>query len=51
MRGVDREQGFDVQPPGALEGTSPLFAELYAETGRPSISPERLLRALLMRAR
>src|SRR3979490_2257483 len=26
------------------------FAELYAEEGRPSIAPERLLRALLLQA-
>jgi transposase len=32
----------------ALEVVSPLFAELYASTGRPSIPPERLLRALLL---
>src|SRR5262245_24977165 len=33
---------------GALEELSPRFAELYARTGRPSIPPERLLRALLL---
>jgi transposase len=32
----------------ALEEVGPLFAELYARTGRPSIPPERLLRALLL---
>ncbi len=32
----------------ALEDMGPLFAELYANTGRPSIPPERLLRALLL---
>ena len=32
----------------ALKDVSPLFAELYANTGRPSIPPERLLRALLL---
>ena len=32
----------------ALEEMSPLFAELYAGSGRPSIPPERLLRALLL---
>jgi transposase len=32
----------------ALEDVGPLFAELYADTGRPSIPPERLLRALLL---
>ena len=29
----------------ALADVSPLFAELYANMGRPSIPPERLLRA------
>jgi transposase len=32
----------------ALERLSKDFAQLYAETGRPSIPPERLLRALLL---
>ena len=32
----------------ALEEMSPVFAELYAGSGRPSIPPERLLRALLL---
>ena len=32
----------------ALAEVSPLFAELYANMGRPSIPPERLLRALLL---
>src|SRR5512145_2008838 len=32
----------------ALEGVSLLLADLYARTGRPSIPPERLLRALLL---
>ena len=31
-----------------LEQMSPRFAKLYAEVGRPSIAPERLLRALLL---
>jgi transposase len=31
-----------------LKGMSPRFAKLYARTGRPSIAPERLLRALLL---
>jgi len=31
-----------------LERMSPLFAELYSHTGRPSIPPEQLLRALLL---
>jgi transposase len=32
----------------ALEEMGPLFEDLYARTGRPSIAPERLLRALLL---
>ncbi len=32
----------------ALTRLSPLFDELYAATGRPSIPPEKLLRALLL---
>lgn len=32
----------------ALSGLSPLFDRLYAKGGRPSIAPERLLRALLL---
>ena len=31
-----------------LKQMSPGFAKLYADTGRPSIPPERLLRALLL---
>jgi transposase len=31
-----------------LKELSPLFAGLYAKTGRPSIAPEKLLRALLL---
>jgi transposase len=31
-----------------LKEMSPRFAKLYADTGRPSIAPERLLRALLL---
>ena len=34
----------------ALRALSPLFSELYAPTGRDSIPPERLLRALLVQA-
>ena len=30
---------------GALADLSPLFDEMYAEVGRPSIPPERLLKA------
>jgi transposase len=33
---------------GILKEMSPRFAELYADRGRPSIPPERLLRALLL---
>src|SRR5215467_14225137 len=29
---------------------SPIFATMYADEGRPSIAPERLLRALLLQA-
>jgi transposase len=32
----------------ALHGLGPRLARLYAQTGRPSIPPERLLRALLL---
>jgi transposase len=31
-----------------LRQLSPPFARLYAKTGRPSIAPEKLLRALLL---
>ena len=34
----------------ALSDLSPGFARLYAPIGRPSISPEKLLRALLLQA-
>lgn len=34
----------------ALEVLSPEFEQLYAKTGRPSIPPEKLLRALLLQA-
>jgi transposase len=34
----------------ALAELSPTFAGLYAHLGRPSIPPERLLRALLLQA-
>jgi len=34
----------------ALEALSPGFERLYAQTGRPSIPPEKLLRALLLQA-
>jgi transposase len=33
---------------GALDEMGPLFASLYSDSGRPSIPPERLLRALLL---
>jgi len=35
---------------GALERLSPEFERLYSRTGRPSIAPEKLLRALLLQA-
>jgi len=31
-----------------LKDLSPGFSRLYAKTGRPSVAPERLLRALLL---
>src|SRR5258708_29096175 len=31
-----------------LKGLSRTFSEIYATTGRPSIAPEKLLRALLL---
>jgi transposase len=34
----------------ALDRLSPAFAAIYADTGRPSIAPEKLLRALLLQA-
>ena len=34
----------------ALQAMSPLFARLYSRMGRPSIAPEKLLRALLLQA-
>ena len=34
----------------ALERLSPAFQAIYARDGRPSIAPERLLRALLLQA-
>lgn len=32
----------------ALTALSPLFDEMYAETGRPSVPPERLLKSMLL---
>ena len=32
----------------ALSGLSPLFDQIYAQAGRPSIPPEYLLRACLL---
>jgi transposase len=32
----------------ALRDLQPQFRNLYAKTGRPSIAPEKLLRALLL---
>ena len=34
----------------ALERLSPAFGRIYADSGRPSIPPEKLLRALLLQA-
>ena len=34
----------------ALDVLSPDFDKIYAQAGRPSIAPEKLLRALLLRA-
>src|SRR2546429_2192536 len=34
----------------ALRGLQPRFNKLYAKTGRPSIAPEKLVRALLLQA-
>ena len=34
----------------ALREMSPLFDEMYGETGRPSVPPERLLKATLLMA-
>ena len=34
----------------ALRDLQPRFHNLYAKTGRPSIAPEKLLRALLLQA-
>lgn len=41
-----------VPPPidGVLSGPSPAFQQPYAGNGWPSISPEKLLRALLLQA-
>jgi transposase len=33
-----------------LQGLSPLFEEMYAQVGRPSIPPERLLKAKMLQA-
>jgi transposase len=56
---VSCEQRVPIDPPlrailpivdGALAGLSDEFRKLYAVNGRPSIPPERLLRALLLQA-
>src|SRR5258706_11797627 len=41
-------RGMRVMVDDALRELSPQFAGVYAKTGRPSIAPERLLRALLL---
>ena len=33
---------------GILDSMSPLFGAMYADSGRPSIPPEKLLRAQLL---
>ena len=33
---------------GALKALSPCFDEMYSKAGRPSIAPEKLLKALLL---
>jgi len=42
LRGSPRDGGYGVKAFG------PRFAGMYAALGRPSIAPERLLRALLL---
>ena len=41
-------RGIRVQVDRVLERLSPLFDEMYSSTGRPSVPPEKLLRALLL---
>jgi transposase len=41
-------RGLRVMVDAALEEMSPQFARLYSRCGRPSIAPEKLLRALLL---
>src|SRR6266513_597991 len=43
-------RGIRAMTDAALQTMSPLFAQLYSRIGRPSIAPERLLRALLLQA-
>src|SRR5580698_9132623 len=41
-------RGVRTQVDQVLARLSPLFEEMYSATGRPSIAPEKLLRALLL---
>lgn len=53
MRGDDRQESemfLYGSVDAALESMSGRFDEMYAKGGRPSIAPERLLRALLLQA-
>src|SRR5947209_8836284 len=43
-------RGLRVMTDEALRELQPRFHKLYAKTGRPSIAPEKLLRALLLQA-
>ena len=43
-------RGIKVLVDEALRGLSPLFDEMYALDGRPSIPPERLLKAKVLQA-
>ncbi len=43
-------RGIRAMTDAALQAMSPLFAQLYSRMGRPSIAPEKLLRALLLQA-
>jgi len=44
---VAQDHPLRVMPDEALHQLQPRFNELYAKIGRPSIAPEKLLRALL----
>ena len=49
-RPIIRCARFDASPTARLERLSPRFGTLYVNFGRPSIAPEKLLRALLLQA-